>query len=948
MNRNLFRTCTTITALALLAACGEQNSVAGPRSAPSIEGPNFGFITPANGTGACMGDDGQAAQDLASAGTGKFANWISGNLGTPPGYNCTANDISIAKANITKYSTTGLNGSYSTLAPGARIQCSFGQTVFIETVAEVLATATNRWDVGIWIADPVEGSAMNGTCKQYNLLPVGAIDTKDNPNSRNKDGDACGDLGSGAGTILVPLDTLQVVCPGGQPTVTVNNCIAWSNSDLVEVRGTCPAPKIPNQDGGTLLSEQLGFRYGTVPENGAKCNCTPFSLPIDVRGKITIIKNTVGGDGSFDFTSDVGSNSDPVVSSPFTITTVSNTGTQIIDLVKAGTYHIAESTPPADFDFTSLSCVDNNTFVTHSVSGQTATLTLLDGGDVTCTFVNTKRPSLTLIKVVTNDDGGTLTLSDFPLTASKTGTTITGVSGTTAVTSRTVPAGTYALSEQTQAGYTASSWVCTGGTQSGANISITSGAASCTITNDDIGATLTLVKVVTNNSGGTKTLSDFPLTATGTAKTITGVSGTTAVTSRSVPAGSYALSEQTQAGYDASAWVCTGGTQSGSNISLALGGSASCEITNDDKPAHLTLIKVVTNDNGGTKTLSDFPLTASKTGTTITGTSGTTAVTSRAVPAGSYALSEQTQTGYDASAWVCTGGTQTGSNIALGLDESASCTITNDDKPASLTIIKYLKGASQAFGYTTTGSGLDATFTLTPPTDGQDQKAYTNVLSAGTYTITEDANSYLLTDLGCSDQAAGTYDPKVTRTVSVTLALGESKTCTFTNEQPTGGSTTRTQGFWATHSSITNAVWFGGTIGGVTYPGLSVLDRTICARDIDTLGKLLGGFWSNISLPSTGKPKRSALDQARMQLLQQLLAAKLNYAAFGSTPTGAFTIDQAEAAYCGTDITQIKLALAAMGAFNESGDSGVFTPGASANGKLAKSLANIAFWDVLP
>ena len=36
------------------------------------------------------------------------------------------------------------------------------------------------------------------------------------------------------------------------------------------------------------------------------------------------------------------------------------------------------------------------------------------------------------------------------------------------------------------------------------------------------------------------------------------------------------------------------------------------------------------------------------------------------------------------------------------------------------------------------------------------------------------------------------------------------------------------------------------------------------------LGKLMGGFWSSVSTTSTGT-KRSSLDQARMQLLQQLL-----------------------------------------------------------------------------
>jgi hypothetical protein len=126
-----------------------------------------------------------------------------------------------------------------------------------------------------------------------------------------------------------------------------------------------------------------------------------------------------------------------------------------------------------------------------------------------------------------------------------------------------------------------------------------------------------------------------------------------------------------------------------------------------------------------------------------------------------------------------------------------------------------------------------------------------------------------------------------------------------------------------------------------------VTDKTLCGRAIDDINKLLGGFWSNIAKTTDGT-KRSSLDQARMQLLQQLLAAILNNAAFGSVPSGSISIADAKAAYCGTDETAIKNAQAAMAAFNTSGDNGTFTPGVSANGKQAKDDANLTFWDILP
>ena len=167
-------------------------------------------------------------------------------------------------------------------------------------------------------------------------------------------------------------------------------------------------------------------------------------------------------------------------------------------------------------------------------------------------------------------------------------------------------------------------------------------------------------------------------------------------------------------------------------------------------------------------------------------------------------------------------------------------------------------------------------------------------------------------------------------------------TCIFVNQQIVS-QTTRTQGFWSTHLDLAWIVWNGGVWNGVTYPGVS--DNLLCGRAIDSQEELMGAFWSGISQTST-KTKRSALDQARMRLLQQLIAAELNTAAFGSTPSMSY-ID-AEAAFCGTDITAINTAASAMAAFNEGGDSGIFTPGGSANAKRAKSIADLGFWDNLP
>ena len=92
-------------------------------------------------------------------------------------------------------------------------------------------------------------------------------------------------------------------------------------------------------------------------------------------------------------------------------------------------------------------------------------------------------------------------------------------------------------------------------------------------------------------------LADFPLTATGPTS-ITGVSGAAAVTGAAVNAGDYALSEAANSNYTASAWSCTGGSLSGGNLTLALGETANCSITNTFVPApELTIEK--TADTAG-------------------------------------------------------------------------------------------------------------------------------------------------------------------------------------------------------------------------------------------------------------------------------------------------------------------------------------------------------------
>src|SRR5262249_43483149 len=149
-------------------------------------------------------------------------------------------------------------------------------------------------------------------------------------------------------------------------------------------------------------------------------------------------------------------------------------------------------------------------------------------------------------------------------------------------------------------------------------------------------------------------------------------------------------------------------------------------------------------------------------------------------------------------------------------------------------------------------------------------------------------------------------------TATIVLKRGDTVTCVFEN---TGQGVTRTQGFWATHPQLAQLAWFGGSGYGHTFPGVAATagigDSSFpCnpVRNINSLAILMGGFWSGISTTSTGA-KRSQLDQSRLQLLQQLLAAELNASAFGSVPSGGSGMfAQWEAAYCGTNTKNLSTA----------------------------------------
>jgi hypothetical protein len=232
-----------------------------------------------------------------------------------------------------------------------------------------------------------------------------------------------------------------------------------------------------------------------------------------------------------------------------------------------------------------------------------------------------------------------------------------------------------------------------------------------------------------------------------------GVEGGTTVT---LSEGSYSVDESTVSGYTKSIGSdCSG--------SIANGETKTCTITNDDQAGTLIVKKHVINDNGGAKVAGDF--TMNVTGTNVApsasfpGVEGGTTVT---LSAGSYSVDESTVSGYTKSI-----GSDCSGNIANG--ETKTCTITNDDQAATLIVIKHVINNN---GLTAVASQ----FTMSVTGDSPSPSSFSGAESPGT-AVSLKAGGFSVSESGPSG-----YTQTSAVGCTGTIANGETKTCTITND----------------------------------------------------------------------------------------------------------------------------------------------------------------------
>lgn len=529
----------------------------------------------------------------------------------------------------------------------------------------------------------------------------------------------------GAKTLTLPTGTYTVVEPEANTmgyTTAMSNC-----SNIVVTANTTTTCTITNNDNAPKLT----LNKILIKDNGGTAAESNWTLTANGGAA-----GTLSGPGA------VG-NAD-VVSGP---------------TFKAGTYALSESAGSSGYTASAWSCTGGKTPNANSQ------ITMNLGDDITCTITNDDQPgTLVINKVVINDNGGTSTASSFKYIVN--GGTPTSFTETTdplrGHNELTVNAGKYTVTEDAATGYATSYANCTD------VVVPNGGSATCTITNDDVSPYLTLVKLVTNDNGGTAVPADWTLAATGPSS----FSGSTGVDSTTVPkflAGSYTLSETGPSGYAASDWSCTGGTAVKGVIALVLGQSATCTITNNDNAPKLKLVKQVINDNGGTRAPSEWTLSADGP-TYMSGPSGVTS--GPAFSAGVYQLGETGPTDYKASGWSCVGKDVTAGKITMNLGDDVTCTVVNDDMPPTLTLKKVVSnqygGTAEATDWTLTASGPTTLSGAGGATSGA-------TFSAGDYTLSEST--------GPSGYSAEPWvcNGKRLWGSTVRVALGQKVTCVIVN-----------------------------------------------------------------------------------------------------------------------------------------------------------------------
>lgn len=539
----------------------------------------------------------------------------------------------------------------------------------------------------------------------------------------------------------------------------------------------------------SLVQSTTGGVTKVIGQQDAKLSANAVVIP----GTINIVKNTIGGDGTFNYTTTGNGLSN------FGITTISNTGnhsfTSLVPGATGGSRTVTE-TIPAGWSLTGLSCISTlqsnqgaplSSYSTNQGAGSITVSNLAAGDTVTCTYTNTRNtgkielqkdfvgtPENVTIKIGTAQNG------------SQIDSDVLSADGTDG--EHNVNTGTYFVSETlTNPTKYTSGLACyndlddsdtynqgdtahtvnttTGELSVGANEDVL-----CIYTNTRNTGTITVVK---NTLGGNDTFGVSVSGESSSSANIATVNGTGSYGPVTVNTGVYGVSETSPTGWLQTSASCTKDdgqtTFDQKSFTVNSGDSVICTFTNT-KLGTIIVKKVMV---GGTDTFS-FTGNIDQSPSTISVNEGT--ITSTGKLPGTQTVTEGAKSGWDLTSITCddtnsTGDIQTGiATYRIEAGETITCTFTNV-KRGHIIVDKVTDPAGdlQSFNFTATGSGY-TNFSLADLSTPNDQE-----LVPGTYGISESVpTGWDLTSATCDDGS----DPS-----SIGLSAGEIVTCTFNNQK---------------------------------------------------------------------------------------------------------------------------------------------------------------------
>lgn len=442
--------------------------------------------------------------------------------------------------------------------------------------------------------------------------------------------------------------------------------------------------------------------------------------------------------------------------------TANTSGTwQIKDPGANGTVHYSG---PVTTDASGAFCVQARTLTNDDIGGPYNAQAFDKNDNFSVAAATNNSATLRVNKILVNAPQD-VTADDFSFTIDGSQTTQFNASGSNSVVLNLADSPfTIVEVEANGNGYTTSYDNCI-------DVALTSNGATCTVTNTYAPTTGTLVikKVVVDSNADE---SEFSFQINGGGSQNFESDGENVILDAAT--GTYTIVEDPAAGY-VTTYANNNNGNTCTDLEVTAGATTTCTITNTLIPPTDIKINVVKNliqDDGGTEGYSDFEFSYNGGQSYATWGQATATLT---LPAGQVYTITENESSVVVSGRYSVTYSDTCNNIDIAAGEEITCIITNDDIAPELTVIKTVindngtkTNVAGDFTMNVTGTNVStASF-------AGNASGITVTLDAGTYSVDESDDfgySKSLSD-DCSSDVNGAID------------LGESRTCTITNDDP--------------------------------------------------------------------------------------------------------------------------------------------------------------------